>query len=80
MVTNANRFLTSQRYYALVGARESDGEDGERTHTGRGRRADILELVEYNLPKEGYAVTCVASGEEALRRCAPGCRTWSSWT
>ena len=26
----------------------------------------ILELVEYNLRKEGYAVTCVASGEEAL--------------
>lgn len=28
--------------------------------------ADILELVQYNLAKEGYLVTCVASGEEAL--------------
>lgn len=27
---------------------------------------DLLELVAYNLTKEGYAVTCVASGEEAL--------------
>jgi two-component system, OmpR family, alkaline phosphatase synthesis response regulator PhoP len=27
---------------------------------------DILELVEYNLHKEGFAVTCVASGEEAM--------------
>jgi two-component system alkaline phosphatase synthesis response regulator PhoP len=28
---------------------------------------DILELVDYNLSKEGYVVTCVASGEEALK-------------
>ena len=27
---------------------------------------DILELVRYNLSKEGYSVTCVTSGEEAL--------------
>jgi len=27
---------------------------------------DILELVDYNLRKEGYAVTCVATGEDAL--------------
>lgn len=27
---------------------------------------DILELVEYNLTKEGFAVACVTSGEEAL--------------
>lgn len=27
---------------------------------------DILELVRYNLEKDGYRVTCVASGEEAL--------------
>ena len=27
---------------------------------------DILELVEYNLAKDGYRVTCVATGEEAL--------------
>jgi len=27
---------------------------------------DILELVEYNLQKEGFAVTCVTSGEDAL--------------
>ena len=27
---------------------------------------DILELVEYNLQKEGFTVTCVASGEEAV--------------
>ncbi|MCL5270239.1 MAG: response regulator transcription factor [bacterium] len=29
---------------------------------------DIRELLRYNLTKEGYAVECVASGEEALRR------------
>jgi two-component system alkaline phosphatase synthesis response regulator PhoP len=29
---------------------------------------DILELVRYNLEKEGYRVTGVVSGEEALRR------------
>ncbi len=29
---------------------------------------DILELVGYNLTKEGYSVTCVASGEDALKR------------
>ncbi len=28
---------------------------------------DILELVRYNLLREGYQVTCVATGEEALR-------------
>jgi two-component system alkaline phosphatase synthesis response regulator PhoP len=28
---------------------------------------DILELVKYNLSKEGYAVTCVPTGEDALR-------------
>jgi len=28
---------------------------------------DILQLVEYNLAKEGYRVRCVASGEEALK-------------
>ena len=28
---------------------------------------DILELVRYNLAKEGYQVKCVASGEEALK-------------
>ncbi|MBZ0254494.1 response regulator [bacterium] len=27
---------------------------------------DILDLVEYNLAKNGYDVTCVASGEEAI--------------
>lgn len=27
---------------------------------------DLLELVRYNLAKEGYQVTCLASGEEAL--------------
>ena len=37
--------------------------------------ADILELVRYNLSKEGYSVNCVESGEEALssaRNDAPG--------
>lgn len=29
---------------------------------------DIQELVRYNLEKEGYKVSCVASGEQALRR------------
>jgi two-component system phosphate regulon response regulator PhoB len=28
---------------------------------------DLLELVRYNLTKEGYEVTCVASGEEAIK-------------
>jgi two-component system phosphate regulon response regulator PhoB len=28
---------------------------------------DILELVEYNLAKNGFQVTCVATGEDALR-------------
>lgn len=28
---------------------------------------DLLELVRYNLVKEGYEVTCVTSGEEALK-------------
>jgi two-component system phosphate regulon response regulator PhoB len=28
---------------------------------------DIRELLRYNLAKEGYRVTCVASGEEALK-------------
>ena len=28
---------------------------------------DLLELVRYNLSKEGYAVECVTSGEEALK-------------
>ncbi|MFM8733967.1 MAG: response regulator [Pirellulales bacterium] len=28
---------------------------------------DLLELVRYNLAKEGYAVDCVESGEEALK-------------
>jgi two-component system phosphate regulon response regulator PhoB len=28
---------------------------------------DLLELVNYNLTKEGYRVTCVASGERALK-------------
>ena len=29
---------------------------------------DLLELVGYNLAKEGFRVTTVASGEEAIRR------------
>jgi len=28
---------------------------------------DLLELVRYNLAREGYRVTCVATGEEALK-------------
>ncbi len=28
---------------------------------------DILELVEYNLAKDGYRISCAASGEEALK-------------
>lgn len=28
---------------------------------------DLLELVRYNLSKEGYRVSCVASGEEAMK-------------
>jgi two-component system, OmpR family, alkaline phosphatase synthesis response regulator PhoP len=29
---------------------------------------DILELIRYNLAKEGYRVTCVPTGEEAVRK------------
>ena len=29
---------------------------------------DILELVRYNLSKDGYTVTCVSSGEEGIRK------------
>lgn len=28
---------------------------------------DLLELINYNLSKEGYRVTCVATGEDAIR-------------
>ena len=28
---------------------------------------DILELLRFNLTKEGFAVVCAASGEEALK-------------
>jgi len=33
---------------------------------------DILELVRYNLAKEGYQVACVTSGEQALREAKEG--------
>ena len=33
---------------------------------------DILELVRYNLVREGYAVTCAASGEKALSAASAG--------
>jgi two-component system, OmpR family, alkaline phosphatase synthesis response regulator PhoP len=33
---------------------------------------DILELVRYNLAKEGYRVACVTSGEQALREVKEG--------
>ncbi len=33
---------------------------------------DILELVRYNLAREGYTVTCAASGEEALKASVSG--------
>jgi two-component system, OmpR family, alkaline phosphatase synthesis response regulator PhoP len=33
---------------------------------------DILELVRYNLVKEGYRVVCVASGEQALKAAKEG--------
>ena len=29
---------------------------------------DILELVRYNLVREGYKVVCAASGEDALKK------------
>ena len=32
--------------------------------------ADILELVRYNLAREGYSVSCATSGEEALKALA----------
>jgi len=35
---------------------------------------DILELVRYNLSREGYHVICVTSGEEALIKKDP--RHW----
>ena len=34
--------------------------------------ADIRELVEYNLTQNGYRVTCVAAGEEALKEARRG--------
>jgi len=34
--------------------------------------ADIRELVEYNLAKEGYKVACAATGEEALKKARAG--------
>jgi len=34
--------------------------------------ADIRELVEYNLAKEGYKVACAANGEEALKKARAG--------
>ena len=34
---------------------------------------DLLELVSYNLNKEGYRVICVSSGEEALTAGAATC-------
>lgn len=33
---------------------------------------DILELVRYNLAREGYTVTCAESGEQALKAAASG--------
>ena len=54
-----------------------------KTRTGEAEQAsilvvddeeDLLELVRFNLAREGYAVTCVTSGEEAIkvvRRDAP---------
>jgi len=33
---------------------------------------DILELVRYNLAKEGYRVSCVTSGEQALKEAKEG--------
>ena len=29
---------------------------------------DILELVRYNLNKEGYKIVCAASGEDSLKK------------
>ena len=34
--------------------------------------ADLLTLVHYNLTKEGYRVTCAASGEDALKQVKTG--------
>ena len=34
---------------------------------------DVLELLRYNLSKEGYVLTCVTSGEEALEKMGPPC-------
>ena len=33
---------------------------------------DILELLKYNLSREGYQVSCAATGEDALRQVASG--------
>jgi two-component system phosphate regulon response regulator PhoB len=49
-------------------------DSGKRTIMAREKilvvddEEDILELVEYNLAKNGYQVTCVATGEDALKR------------
>ena len=39
---------------------------------------DILELVKYNLEKEGYRVTAVATGEDALAGARPSPTSSSS--
>ncbi len=41
---------------------------------------DILELLRYNLAKEGFRVTGVLEGEEALQVARSTPRTSSSWT
>ena len=54
-------------------------------------KEDLLELISYNLTKEGYRVTCVATGEEAINeaksalpdldRCSTCCcPAWMDWT
>ena len=33
---------------------------------------DILELVEYNLLREGFGITCATNGEDAMKDCPNG--------
>ena len=55
-------------------AKARGAEGGEPSILVVDDEEDLLELVRFNLAREGYAVTCVATGEEALkavRRDAP---------
>ena len=41
---------------------------------------DLVELLTYNLEKEGYRVLSETDGEAALKKIPEKCRTWFCWT